>query len=128
MAQATKTRSPGKSAFLKEFLHDNPKANAKAVNAAWKSAGMEGSISDSLVSNLRSKLGLSGNQRAKAVKTGRKPTASEKTSQTNSRSRQLADLESDVDRLIFKAMQIGGLAEIEASLRATRRLLYKALG
>jgi hypothetical protein len=49
MAQATKTRSQGKSEFLKEYLHDNPRANAKAINAAWKSAGMEGSISDSLV-------------------------------------------------------------------------------
>jgi hypothetical protein len=128
MAQATKTRSPGKSAFLKEFLHDNPKANAKAVNAAWKSAGMDGSISDSLVSIMRSKLGLSGNLRAKAVKKGRKPTASGKPSQTSGRSWQLADLESDVDRLIFKAMQIGGLARIEESLRETRRLLYKAMG
>jgi hypothetical protein len=65
---------------------------------------------------MRSKLGLSGNLRAKAIKSGRKPTSSGKLSQTNSRSRQLADLDSDVDRLIFKAMQIGGLDEIEGSL------------
>ena len=39
----------------------------------------------------------------------------------------LNDLEADIDRLIFKAMAIGDLTEIEDSLRRARRLLYGAL-
>ena len=31
---ATKASSPGKSMFVKEFLHDNPRANVDAVNKA----------------------------------------------------------------------------------------------
>jgi hypothetical protein len=139
MAQATKTRGQGKSQFLKEYLHDNPRATARAVNEAWRSAGMDGSISESLVNNMRSKLGLTGNLRArskgtkKAAQKGGKAVASGKGTtgkplQLNTRSRQIADLESEIDRLIFKAMHIGGLARIEESLRETRRLLYRTIG
>ena len=39
----------------------------------------------------------------------------------------LNDLEADIDRLLFKAMAIGDLTEIEDSLRRARRLLYGAL-
>ncbi len=39
----------------------------------------------------------------------------------------LTDLEADIDRLIFKAMAIGDLTEIEDTLRRARRLLYGAL-
>jgi hypothetical protein len=139
MAQATRTRGQGKSAFLKEYLHDNPQANARAVNDAWRSAGMDGSISESLVNNMRSKLGLTGNLRArskgtnKAAQKGGKAVVSSKGTpgkplHSNTRGRQLADLDSDIDRLIFKAMQIGGLSRIEETLRETRRLLYRTMG
>jgi hypothetical protein len=39
----------------------------------------------------------------------------------------LVDLEADLDRLIFKLMSLGGLTEIEDSLRGTRRMLYGKL-
>ena len=41
----TVTATPGKTSFLKEFLHDNPQGNVKAVNEAWQSAGFDGTIS-----------------------------------------------------------------------------------
>jgi hypothetical protein len=58
----------GKSAFIKEVLQKDSKANAKVVNEAWKAAGHDGSISTTLVQKLRATLGLAGNLRA-----GRKP-------------------------------------------------------
>jgi len=39
----------------------------------------------------------------------------------------LTDLEAEIDRLIFKMMEIGDLTEIEDWLRRARRLLYGAL-
>ena len=39
----------------------------------------------------------------------------------------LEEIEADIDRLIFKAMAVGDLTEIEDTLRRTRRLLYTAM-
>jgi len=63
MPTATPTRNLGKTSFLKELLNDNPQADARSVNAAWKAAGFEGTISQSLVTRVRSELGLTGNMR-----------------------------------------------------------------
>ena len=60
-ATKTRRRDEGKSSFIKELLDDHPQANADAVNKAWKKAGKEGTISVSLVTSIRSKLGLTGN-------------------------------------------------------------------
>jgi len=57
----TATATPGKTSFVKEFLHDNPQANAKAVNEAWTAAGMKGTISHPVISVVRKQLGLTGN-------------------------------------------------------------------
>ena len=62
MATATATKMT-KSAFLTDFLKKNPKANVTVVNEAWTKAGNDGSVSPSLVTKLRSDLGLSGNTR-----------------------------------------------------------------
>ena len=37
--------SPGKTMFVKEFLHDHPRGNIDAVNEAWGAAGFDGTIS-----------------------------------------------------------------------------------
>jgi hypothetical protein len=50
--------APNKSAFVRDFIEKNPQANRKAVEEAWLAAGHEGVITSALVSNLRSKLGL----------------------------------------------------------------------
>jgi hypothetical protein len=147
---SSRTRSQGKTSFVKEHLIDNPYANSRAVNEAWKSAGMDGTISDTLVNKMKSHLGLTGNLRGKrraneeaatgekpaytGKKRGRKPkiatiattdAGSDGTrTRTTSQTRQLAELEVDLDRLLFKVMNLGGLAEIENALRETRRMLY----
>ena len=91
---------------------------------------------------MRASLGLTGNVRANTKKsktsaTGkkrerpRKETAAAVNVQpraSNSvRTVVLNDLETDIDRLIFRAMAIGDLTEFENTLRQARRLLYGAL-
>jgi hypothetical protein len=71
-------------------------------------------------------------------KRGRKPksaqvvlnngrSAEEPRAKSGSRQNQLAALEAEIDVLLFKVMTLGGLEEIENSLRKTRRLHYGAL-
>jgi hypothetical protein len=45
---------------------------------------------------------------------------------TGGRPAQLSQIEAEIDRLLFRVMHIGGLEDIEDSLRRTRRLLYQA--
>ena len=133
--------TPGKGMFIKEFLLDHPRGNADAVNEAWQAAGFDGTISASLVNHVRAKMGLTGNLRGKTEKprtvvTGkkrgrpRKETTATVYAQPRGsngvRTAVLDDLETDIDRLLFKAMAIGDLGEIEDSLRRVRRLLYGA--
>lgn len=138
-SKLSKTAStPGKTMFVKEFLNDNPQGNVDAVNKAWTAAGFDGTISGTLVNKMRASLGLVGNLRgqtkeSKTMVTGKKrgrppkeTTATVNVPKKGNRSTALNDLEADIDRLIFKAMTIGDLAEIEDSLRRTRRLLYGA--
>jgi hypothetical protein len=130
--------SPGKTMFVKEFLNDHPQGNVDAVNEAWQAAGFDGTISPTLVNKTRALLGLTGNirgntKKSKSLATGKKQIPrKESTAVVNgkargSRSAILEDIEADIDRLIFKAMAIGDLTEIEDSLRRARRLLYGAL-
>ena len=60
-----RTRDQGKTSFVKELLIDHPLANTKAVNEARSAAGMEGTISETLVNKTRSNMGLAGNLRGK---------------------------------------------------------------
>ena len=134
--------SPGKTMFVKEFLNDNPQGNVDAVNEAWQAAGFDGTISPTLVNTMRASLGLTGNLRGNTKKsktsaTGKKQGTPRKetTAAVNVQPRGsnsirtvvLNELEADIDRLIFKAMAIGDLTEIEDSLRQARRLLYGVL-
>jgi len=140
----TATATPGKTSFLKEFLHDHPEGNVKAVNEAWTAAGFDGTISTALVYKARASLGLTGNLSGKTKKskamttsTGKKlgrpheeptaPVTGQPRGRKSNRSLALTELEADIDRLIFKVMDVGDLTEIEDSLRQARRLLYGAL-
>ena len=137
----TATATPGKTSFLKEFLHDNPQGNVKAVNEAWQAAGFDGTISTALVYKARASLGLTGNlsgktkkSKTKATSTGKKlerprneptaPVTGQPRGRKSARTLALTELEADIDRLIFKVMGVGDLTEIEDSLREARRLLY----
>jgi len=148
----TKTRDQGKTSFVKELLIDDSMANTKAVNEAWSAAGMEGTISETLVNKTRSQMGLAGNLRGKSrtkteaaastrraytgKKRGRKPkqetvaTAAGKAVPTGARQSKrndrLVELEADLDRLLFRVMNEGELAQVEHALREARRRLYAA--
>src|SRR5262245_54764666 len=74
MPTATATHSQGKTGFVNEFLNDNPQANTRAVNEAWKAAGFEGTISPTLVTKVRSQLGLTGNMRKRPGKKAKAET------------------------------------------------------
>jgi hypothetical protein len=50
---------------------------------------------------------------------GRKPSS-------GGRDRALAEIEQDIDRLVFKLMTRGGFEAIEVELRKVRRLLYRS--
>ena len=136
------TATPGKTSFLKEFLHDNPQGNVKAANEAWTAAGFDGTISETLVYKTRASLGLTGNlsgktktsAEGKATPTGKRlgrprkeptaPVTGQPRGRKSARTLALTELEADIDRLIFKVMGVGDLTEIEAALRRARRLLY----
>jgi hypothetical protein len=62
----TTVKTEGKTGFLKEFFVDHPDAGKAAVDKAWKDAGNGGTISTSLISKVRSELGLTGNRRTTA--------------------------------------------------------------
>jgi hypothetical protein len=149
---STSTRNLGKTSFVKEVLFDDPYANAAAVNQAWITAGMDGTISSTLVNKMRSELGLTGNLRSRPTQTegiatekraytgkkrGRKPkrttsatneasTRVETRGRKSARSEALVAVEAQIDRLIFMVMEIGGLTAVESALRESRRRLYRA--
>src|SRR3954453_1045924 len=54
----------GKTAFVEQFLASNLDADLDTVNEAWKSAGNEGTVSESLVSKVRSRLKAEGKEGA----------------------------------------------------------------
>jgi hypothetical protein len=73
MATATETKTT-KTAFVTDILKENPTANSTVVNEAWTKAGNAGSVSPSLVSNLRTDLGLKGNIRSASRTSVASPT------------------------------------------------------
>ncbi len=126
-------RSQGKSAFIKELLYDNPRANAATVNEEWTKAGMPGKISQTLVSNVRSALGFAGNLRATSetkAKAGTKADAPAKArlGRPTDRAKVLAEIEGELDTLIYKLMGLGGLSKAEDDLRRARRVLCRSHG
>src|SRR5262249_52909223 len=147
----------GKTAFVRDFIRKNPTANRKAVEEAWLAAGNEGPISSALVSNMRSKMGLTGNVRSgskaaesngapgsgaatgggKKARKRRRSARSQVRGTIAERSKErrprfvgrdgaLAEIEGDIDRLIFKLIALGGMETIEEELRKVRRLLYRS--
>jgi hypothetical protein len=126
-------KSEGKSSFLKELLVDHPQANAATANKAWKKAGMKGTISVSLVTKVRSDLGLAGN-----IRPGPQPVVSKKSGgktkaeavqakrRPGNREQKLAEVEAKIDSLIFDLLEIGGIEKAEDALRAARRVVVRA--
>jgi hypothetical protein len=135
----------GKSAFVVEHLHQNPDATDEEINVAWASAGNEGGISGSLMYKIRAKKGLTGRRGTRGRGVGKRGRARSSSMGTRvgrtaepavgtpvpldgrtSRGRSIAEVEADIDRLIFKLMGVGGMETIEDELRKARRLLYRS--
>lgn len=151
---ATERRGQGKTEFVKQVLRKNPKANAQKVREEWAAAGHSDSISQTLVNKQRSLLGLAGNIKGGRPKksesaagekkpyTGKKRGRKPKSASLNGhheaaegraggraagRPAQLSQIEADIDRLLFRVMNLGGMEDVEDGLRRTRRLLYQSL-
>src|SRR3954447_23936094 len=134
----------GKSAFVRELLGRDPEANEQTVNEAWSQEGNEGTISGSLVSKIRSNLGLTGSGRspgrpkAKATKGPKaKPLAQAQpesngppaesatgpASTAGGRGRTLDRVEDRIDEIIFELKDLGGMEQAQEALRLARRLV-----
>jgi hypothetical protein len=140
----------GKSAFLRELLGDDPEADMQAVNDAWQEAGNPGTISGSLVSKIRSGLGLTdkgrspgeaaGRPKAKKKRPATRPvtpaqsesdgpapaTATGPASTAGDRGRTLDQVEARIDELIFELKDLGGLERAQEALRLARRLVVRS--
>jgi hypothetical protein len=77
----------GKSSFVRELLARDPEANEQSVNEAWEEAGNEGTISGSLVSKIRSDMGLTGKKGSRdgAVAGGNKTRTPKRATGTRGR-------------------------------------------
>ena len=72
----TATAAPGKTSFVKQFLNDHPEGTTKTVNEAWQAAGMKGTISHPIISQVRKQLGLTGNLPGKTRNAAKEKAAS----------------------------------------------------
>ena len=132
--------NPGKAMFVKEFLNDHPEGNLKAVNEAWRAAGFHGAISKTVVFKVKSSMGLTGDIRpntkksktsaaAKRLATARKETTAtvgvQPRGNSGIRTVVLNELETDVDRLIFRAMAIGGPHGVRGFVEAGKKVALR---
>jgi hypothetical protein len=138
------TRRGRKTQFVKEFLGKNPRANAAAVNLAWKAEGKEGTVSATLVNKLRSTLGLAGNLRRKrkprgdqlslqklpytGKKRGRKPKnltiGAPVATPLHSNGRRTRHKRASLDPRGKLSLQLGSLEDVEADID---RLIFKVM-
>ena len=142
---------PVKTAFVAEVLGRNPKANVKAINGAWASAGNEGTISDSVIYKVKRELGgdsltAAAPQKPKArSSTGPKAKPATQTtvqarpepdgvpapkpgggSKSGDRERVLDRVEDGIDDLIIELKQLGGMEEALEALRKARRVVVRS--
>jgi len=143
---------PSKSAFVVEVLGREPEANVAAVNRAWSASGNAGTISASVFFKVKRELGqprrrtlgesasagasgadhtveggdappVSNGQETSIATTNRAVTAP-----IGDRERLVDDVEAGIDDLIFTLKANGGMPEVEAALRAARRLMTRSNG
>jgi hypothetical protein len=145
-APATTKRGPKKLAFIRELLGRNPELKLKAVNEAWTKAGHKGSISSTSLYLVKSQTnstsakgsasGATPGNAAPTKSTSRTTTqaqpghqpASERDASSESNGGVLDDLEVEIDGLIFKLMDVGGMSHVEEALRRARRLIVRQHG
>ena len=113
---AKKKRTGEASAFIRSYLTQNPQATGKEVAQAWKQAGHKSSFSQSMIYQLRSKMGLSSGRkkrRKKAVSAAVAPVAVDTGSE-------LLAIEKSLDSLIVQAETLKD-SKLAEALRVARR-------
>lgn len=133
-------KGKGKSAFVKEYFVDHPKATGGQINEAWRTAGNSSEISSSLISTVRKQLGLKGTgrrgPRTKYAGLGSKTAGGRTPAKNNGRpgARQMSRedqtevlirLEGQIDDMIHEAKITGGFPDFEEALRKARRILAR---
>lgn len=146
---------PRKLEFIRELLGKDNSLGAEAVRRAWMKAGNEGSISENSYYSAKREMGLtarrSPGESASPVASppeagppasemadvpqrsgGRDAAASTSMvaagASIGNRDRLVDEVEAGIDDLIFTLKTNGGMPEVEAALRATRRLLTRSNG
>ena len=133
------------------MLGREPGANLSKVNEAWSSAGFEGQISPSIYYKVKRELGVTGTpspgesaspapSQPEASGAGISLVVGEEGLQfigtaespgvtpSGDLGRVVDEVEAGIDDLIFTLKVNGGMPEVEAVLRAARRLLVHSNG
>lgn len=132
------------------MLGREPQANLKAINRAWASAGHEGSISPSIFYKVKRELVVTGEpspvtsqpeasdggpaigvgevplQRTNQRETPTVPPSWGQPGVSGDLGRVVDEVEAGIDELMFTLKVNGGMPEVEAALRAARRLLTRS--
>ena len=139
----------GKSAFVREMLGRKPRANVKAVNEEWRSAGNRDKISDSIYYTVKRDLGASGKEISvpKKSKPGSatsgpatRPTVEARPesggetipsspvnhSKPGDREQVLDRVEDGIDDLMIELKQLGGMEAALESLKKVRRVVVRS--
>ena len=154
MVASSETKS-NKTAFITAHLGKNPTANRKSVLEAWAKAGNSGTVSPTLVSKLRREMGLAGNLRGRPRLNGLNGAPKAKSEGANTKKAKgstvahaydhttstgsakstegasiqvIDEVDAGIDHLMFTLKLSGGMPEVEAALRAARRLLPRSDG
>jgi hypothetical protein len=141
---------PNRSAFVEEALQRNPKSNVRAINDAWKTAGNEGKISDTIFYKVKRERGRTGEDtpatpaKSKPESVSEPPeipstvegrpeadgaSASAKSvrgTKSRDRERVLDRVEDGIDDLIIELKQLGGMEEALESLKKARRVVVRS--
>jgi hypothetical protein len=133
----------GKTPFVEKYFASNPDGNLETVNKAWTAAGNPGSLSESLIGKVRSRLGLTGKKavdepkpvEAPAKPKTKKPAKAKKVAKSVEQAPPVAshhdddildELEEGIDELIHKIRELGGRPDVVKALRRARRLLVRS--
>jgi hypothetical protein len=144
----------GKTPFVEKYFASHPDGNLETVNDAWTAAGNAGSVSESLVGKIRSRLGLTGKKtvdeprpieapakvksRTPKAKKVSKPVEQAPPVSNGSHAPEgaslathgddeevLDELEEGIDELIHRLRGLGGRPDVVKALRRARRLLVR---
>ena len=116
MAKKKVVRS-GATAFVRDFLGQNPQATGKEVETAWRKAGHKAPFHQSMVYKIKGDLGLTSKRRKKRRK---KAVAAETAPVAADPGVEFLAIEKALDSLISKAEGLKD-AKLAEALRVARR-------